>query len=102
VTHDDFISVDYTDPNRQTMLVGGHEQSQSVWKSTNAGSTWTNIGTALPTGTGFRQLAILIFSACHEVWRPEGSMCGAQQEYILPRPSLVMGPIAEGQIFDRQ
>jgi photosystem II stability/assembly factor-like uncharacterized protein len=60
VTHDDFISVDFSDPQRKTMLVGGHEQSQSVWKSTDSGQTWTNIGLNLPSGTGFSSDPLLI------------------------------------------
>jgi len=38
VNHIDFVSVDYTDPNRQTMLAGGHEQgNEQFWKSTDGG-----------------------------------------------------------------
>jgi photosystem II stability/assembly factor-like uncharacterized protein len=60
VTHDDTISIDFTDPNRQTMLVGGHEQAQAVWKSTDGGQTWTNIGLNLPSGTGFSTAPLII------------------------------------------
>jgi photosystem II stability/assembly factor-like uncharacterized protein len=62
VMHNDFISVDFTDPNRQTLLVGGHEQSQKVWRSTNGGQTWTNIGLSLPSGTGFSTAPLVINS----------------------------------------
>ena len=52
--HDDHISVDYTDPARQTILAGGHEQARVVYKSTDGGSTWTNVGGNLPSdATGF-------------------------------------------------
>ena len=37
VSHNDFVSVDYTDPARKTLLAGGHEQAQMVWKSTDSG-----------------------------------------------------------------
>ncbi len=36
ITHDDFVSVDFSDPRRRTLLVGGHE-SQSLQKSTDGG-----------------------------------------------------------------
>jgi photosystem II stability/assembly factor-like uncharacterized protein len=67
VTHDDFISVDYADPNRQTILVGGHEQSRAVWKSSDGGQTWTNIGLNLPSGTGFSTDPIVITSQTYIV-----------------------------------
>lgn len=67
VTHDDFISVDYADPNRQTLLVGGHEQSQSVWKSTDGGQTWANIGLNLPSGTGFSTDPLIISAQTYVV-----------------------------------
>jgi photosystem II stability/assembly factor-like uncharacterized protein len=43
--------VDFSDPRRALLLAGGHEQSRTVWKSVDAGQTWTNIGSALPEGT---------------------------------------------------
>jgi photosystem II stability/assembly factor-like uncharacterized protein len=53
VAHNDYVSVDFSDPNRQTLLAGGHEQSQTVYKSTNGGQAWTNIGLNLPANTKF-------------------------------------------------
>lgn len=51
VEHNDFLSIDFTDSNRQTLLAGGHEQTRTLYKSTNGGSSWTNIGANLPAGT---------------------------------------------------
>jgi hypothetical protein len=51
VSPGDLVSVDFTDPNRQTMLAGGHEMLNTLYRSTNGGSTWTNIGSNLPAGT---------------------------------------------------
>jgi photosystem II stability/assembly factor-like uncharacterized protein len=48
--HHDGMAVDLSDPQRKTLLAGGHEQSSTLWKSTNGGSTWTNIGGSLPGG----------------------------------------------------
>ena len=60
VTHNDFVSIDYTDPDRKTLLVGGHEQPRTVWKSTDSGKSWTNVGVNLPAGTGFSSDPLII------------------------------------------
>jgi hypothetical protein len=49
LTHLDGMSVDFTDANRKTMLAGGHEQKQTVYRSTDGGDTWNNIGASIPT-----------------------------------------------------
>jgi photosystem II stability/assembly factor-like uncharacterized protein len=49
----DYVSVDFRDPDRQTLLAGGHEQSRAVYLSTNGGRTWTNVGLNVPLNTNF-------------------------------------------------
>jgi photosystem II stability/assembly factor-like uncharacterized protein len=60
VTHNDSVSVDFTDPQRQTLLAGTHEQSGHLFLSTNGGAVWTDIGPKLPSGTGFSSQALVI------------------------------------------
>jgi photosystem II stability/assembly factor-like uncharacterized protein len=48
----DSISVDFSDPDRKTILVGGHEQVQEVEYSADGGTTWKNIGLNLPADSG--------------------------------------------------
>lgn len=48
LTHMDGIGIDFTDPERKTLVVGLHEQARSVHKSTDGGKTWQKIGEALP------------------------------------------------------
>jgi photosystem II stability/assembly factor-like uncharacterized protein len=48
----DGISVDFDDPERKTILVGGHEQEQEVRYSADGGASWTNIGANLPQDSG--------------------------------------------------
>src|SRR4051812_44663415 len=53
IGHIDFMSVDFTDPNRQTLLAGGHEQGRTVYRSGDGGQTWTNVGANMPPNTNF-------------------------------------------------
>jgi photosystem II stability/assembly factor-like uncharacterized protein len=46
--HNDEVSVDFTDPDRKTLLAGGHEAPNSLFRSTDGGATWVNIGPNLP------------------------------------------------------
>jgi photosystem II stability/assembly factor-like uncharacterized protein len=44
----DTVSVDLTDPKRQTLLAGAHENPQTLYRSTDGGMTWINVGVGLP------------------------------------------------------
>jgi hypothetical protein len=50
-THADLVSVDFSDPDRKTLLAGGHEQSRTLNRSTDGGATWAPIGSGLPDST---------------------------------------------------
>jgi hypothetical protein len=63
----DFVSLDITDPNRKTVLAGTHEATQMVWKSTDGGTTWTNIGLNLPANTNFSTTPLAIDSQTYIV-----------------------------------
>jgi len=62
----DLVSVDFTDPDRQTLLAGDHEQSHLLYRSTDGGATWGNIGTSLPDATNCT-LPLVINSKVHLV-----------------------------------
>jgi photosystem II stability/assembly factor-like uncharacterized protein len=53
VTHTDSVSVDFTDPERKTLLAGPHEATSKLYRSTDGGKTWNDIGKNLPGGAGF-------------------------------------------------
>lgn len=44
------------------MLAGGHEQKQVLFLSTDAGSTWKDIGKSLPGTTGFCTQTLILDS----------------------------------------
>jgi hypothetical protein len=51
VFHNDAVSVDLSVPSRATLLAGGHEDSQTLYRSTDGGMTWANVGAGLPKNT---------------------------------------------------
>jgi hypothetical protein len=57
--HNDSVAVDFSDPARMTLLAGGHESAQTLWKSIDGGQNWTNIGTTLPAGSSFSSNAYI-------------------------------------------
>ncbi len=65
--HLDYVSVDFSDPKRQTILVGGHEQSQAVHKSSDGGETWINIGANLPADSKFSSNPLVINNSTYVV-----------------------------------
>ncbi len=53
LNHVDGIAVDFSDPDRKTMLAGLHEQAQSLQLSNDGGKTWQKIGSRLPEDSNF-------------------------------------------------
>jgi len=52
-THNDSVSVDFSDPERKTLLAGTHEQSSKLLRSIDGGQTWSDIGKNLPASAGY-------------------------------------------------
>lgn len=59
-SHNDSISVDFTDVDRKTLLSGAHEQTGFLFRSTDAGAHWTDIGSSLPKTAGFCTATLVI------------------------------------------
>jgi hypothetical protein len=53
IAHNDLVSVDLSDPDRKTILVGGHEQKRKLYLSTDGGQTFQDIGMNLPADSHF-------------------------------------------------
>jgi photosystem II stability/assembly factor-like uncharacterized protein len=57
--HVDTISVDFTDPDRKTLLAGPHEKGGLVFKSVDGGQTWAELAN-LPEGLGFSSSVLVL------------------------------------------
>jgi photosystem II stability/assembly factor-like uncharacterized protein len=58
--HNDSLSIDFRDPDRKTLLAGGHEQQARVLRSTNGGMTFQDIGAKLPAHSGFTSNVVVL------------------------------------------
>ena len=73
--HIDLVSVDFTDPARQTLLAVVHE-SASVLRSTDGGETWNDISTSLPAGSGFSIAPLVLDASTYLVGTKQGDSAG--------------------------
>lgn len=48
VRHNDYFSIDFTDPDRKTIVAGGHEAPQQLFLTTDGGKSWDSIASGLP------------------------------------------------------
>ncbi|HEV8245311.1 MAG TPA: hypothetical protein VGP93_06070 [Polyangiaceae bacterium] len=60
ISHNDLVTVDFSDPDRKLLLAGGHEAKQKVFRSTDSGQSWTDIGSALPADSSFSSDPLII------------------------------------------
>jgi hypothetical protein len=63
----DSVSVDLNDPKRLTLLAGGHEMKQAVYRSADGGGSWTNVGLNLPAAANFCTNTLVIDQNTHLV-----------------------------------
>jgi hypothetical protein len=59
ISNIDDVSVDFGDPQRQTLIAGAHEQ-HALYKSTNGGTTFADITSTFPAGRAFASAPIVI------------------------------------------
>lgn len=55
----DTLGVDWNDPARKTLVLGGHETGQLVQRSVDGGLSWTNVGATLSTGLASSNVVML-------------------------------------------
>jgi photosystem II stability/assembly factor-like uncharacterized protein len=78
LAHADGVAVDFSDPKRRTLLLGLHEQSQSLQLSRDGGNTWKRIGDKLPADSNHSSDPIIIDSKTFLIntagWKRPGTM----------------------------
>jgi photosystem II stability/assembly factor-like uncharacterized protein len=60
IGHNDAVSVDLSDPDRKTLLAGGHEMKRHLMLSTNGGQSWSDIGMNLPADSHFASVPLVL------------------------------------------
>lgn len=75
ISHTEAVSIDFTDPARKTLLASKHEDA-SVSRSTDGGTTWTDIASTLPPGTGFSSGPLVIDSTTFVLGTSHGDASG--------------------------
>jgi photosystem II stability/assembly factor-like uncharacterized protein len=78
LAHADGVAIDFSDPTRKTLLLGLHEQSQSLQLSRDGGKTWTNIGANLPADSNHSTDPVIIDSKTFLIntagWKPKATL----------------------------
>ena len=65
VSQNDLVSIDFTDPQRQTLLAGAHERPSALFRSTDGGGTWTDLGSTLPAEWGNSTFPLVVDGRTH-------------------------------------
>lgn len=58
--HNELVSVDFTDPKRNVILAGGHEQRRMLYLSKDGGETFEEIGSSLPSNAGVSSFPLVL------------------------------------------
>ncbi len=64
--HADLVSVDFTDPDRSTLLSGTHEAAE-IYRSRDGGRSWDDISGGLPPNIGFTSYPLAIDASTYLV-----------------------------------
>lgn len=60
--HNEYLSIDFSDAKRKTLLAGSHEQAQTLWRSSDGGDTWDQIGANVPTDCSWTTYPVIVDS----------------------------------------
>jgi hypothetical protein len=53
ISHNDGLAIDFTDPRRLNLIATGHETNRKIYKSSDGGASFIDIGTNFPNGAKF-------------------------------------------------
>ncbi len=74
ISHNDGLGIDFTDPRRRTLIATGHEANRKIYKSTDGGVLFSDIGTNFPGGAKFTSGCFVIDARTYVVactgWGP--------------------------------
>jgi photosystem II stability/assembly factor-like uncharacterized protein len=108
VQHSDSVSVDLSDPQRQTLVSGTHEQP-TVFRSSNGGQTWQNISAGLPADIGYASFPHVVDRQTYLLGTKGGVSPGVLRTadggttWTMVHPGAVSGPPlvtkADGKIY---
>lgn len=59
IGHLDGLSVDFSDPQRGTLLAGSHERAD-LYRSTDGGASWANLAANLPSDIGYASQPLVL------------------------------------------
>ena len=93
----DLVSVDLTDPQRQTLLAGQRAQP-TLFRSTDGGATWSNISEGLPADLGDASFPLVLDSATYLLGTHKGDKGPAASPGIW---RTVDGGDTWSRVFDR-
>jgi photosystem II stability/assembly factor-like uncharacterized protein len=103
IQHNDYLSIDFADPDRQLMLAGGHEQGKMLYRSLDGGENWEEIGSAIPETCRWSSYPILFDADTYllgcwngilrttdggESWEPVSSFGGASVPLVTTSGSI--------------
>ncbi len=106
IRHNDYIAVDFSDPDRQLIFAGGHETPQALWRTLDGGETWETMGEKIPDTYGASSVPFLIdkdvvLLGAYE-WKGEGAILrsengGLKWKRVLDLPPALGRPIRDLQ-----
>jgi len=77
LAHADGMAIDFSGPERKTLLLGLHEQSQSLQLSVDGGKSWKKIGDKLPADSNHSTDPIILDSKTFLIntagWKPKAT-----------------------------
>jgi hypothetical protein len=76
ISHNDSVTVDFSDPERKLLLAAPHEQSRKLLRTIDGGEHWTEIGGNLPADSGYASTIHLVDAQTYLLGTYNGAASG--------------------------